>query len=136
MAGMGQVRAPRGLRVHVARVELLLELAAKVWFARLRPNLHACRWLLVAVVAAQLADVITTQIALSRGGYFEANGLMSGVVYGSPIGTLALKLGAVVAVLALALVRLPRSRALVAVGLALALSLIGPVANLAALLGR
>jgi hypothetical protein len=80
--------------------------------------------------------VVTTQIALTRGGYFEANRLMSPVVYGSPIGTLALKLGAVVAVLALALVRLPKNRALVAVSLALALSLIGPVANLAALLGR
>jgi hypothetical protein len=133
---MGHVKAPGRLRVHVGRVELIPEAAAKVWLARLRANVHACRFLLVVVVAAQLADVITTQIALTRGGYFEANGLMSGVVYGSPIGTLALKLGAVVAVLAVALTRLPKNRALGAVGLALALSLIGPVANLAALLGR
>jgi hypothetical protein len=133
---MGYVKATGGVCVHVGRVELLPVPPAKVWFARLRGNVHACRWLIVTVVAAQMADVITTQIALTRGGFFEANGLMSPVVYGSPIGTLALKLGAVVAVLALALVRLPRRRALVAVGLALALSLIGPVANLVALLGR
>ena len=133
---MGHVKAPGRLRVHVGRVELVPEAPAKVWLDRLRANVHACRFLLVAVVVAQLADVITTQVALSRGGYFEANGLMSGVVYGSPIWTLALKLGAVVGVLALALIRLPKSRALVAVALALALSLIGPVANLAALLGR
>jgi hypothetical protein len=42
------------------------------------------------------------------------------------VGTLALKLGAVAAVLTLALARLPLRRAQVAICLALVLSLIGP----------
>ena len=133
---MGQVKA-HGLRVHVGRVELVPEPPpARVRFTRFRANLVACRFLLAAVLIAQVADVVTTQVALARGGFVEENGLLRAVVYGGSVGTLALKLGAVVAVLALALTRLPTRRARVAVALALALSLIGPLANLSALLGR
>src|ERR1700686_2100151 len=136
MVGMGKANAS-ALRVHVGRVELVPEPPpARVRFTRFRANLAACRFLLAAVLIAQVADVVTTQIALTRGGFVEENGLLRSVVYGGPVGTLALKLGAVLAVLTWALLRLPTRRTRGAVGLALALSLIGPVANLAALFGR
>jgi len=133
---VGQIKAS-ALRVHVGRVELVPEPPpTRIRFTRLRANLVACRLLLAAVLVAQVADVVTTQIALARGGFVEENGLLRSVVYGGPVGTLALKLGAVLAVLTGAMLRLPPRRTRVAVGLALALSLIGPLANLAALVGR
>ena len=131
---VGQVEALGRQRLHVGRVELVPEPSA-VRFARLRGNLIACRFLLAAVLLAQLADVLTTQIALGR-GFVETNGVLLSLAHGSEVGAVALKLVAVIAVLTLALIRLPARRARVAVVLALALSAIGPIANVAGPLGR
>lgn len=127
-----EVEKRQASRVHVGRVELIAE--QPVARSRFRANLAACRWLLVAVLLVQLADIVSTQVALFR-GFVEENGVPLGLVHGSAVGAVALKLAAILAVLALALVRLPAHRARVAVSLALALSLIGPVANIAALVG-
>ena len=130
---VGQVEALGRQRLHVGRVELVPEPSA-VRFARLRGNLIACRFLLAAVLLAQLADVLTTQIALGR-GFVETNGVLLSLAHGSEVGAVALKLVAIVAVLTLALIRLPARRARVAVVLALALSAIGPIANVAHVVG-
>ena len=134
---MAQIEATKHRRTLVGRVELIPEPSSSgIRFARLRGNLVACRFLLAAVLLAQIADVLTTQIALGRGGFVEMNGLLLSLAHGSEIGTVVLKLAALVGVLTLALARLPAHRARVAVVLALALSVIGPVANVAAMLGR
>jgi hypothetical protein len=123
------------VRTGIGRVELAPEAIPPAVRSRFRANLAGCWHLVLSVVLIQAADVITTYIGLAA-GYVEENGLLRPLIGSSPIGTTALKLGAVLAVVSLALFRLPLTRARVAVGLALALSLIGPLLNLATLLGR
>lgn len=100
-------------------------------------TLRRCRWLLGAVIAAQLADVVTTRIALASPAYHERNPVMSQLtihgVGGSAVGA-AVKLGVVLGVLAIAMARLTPERAQVAVALALVLSLAAPVVNTLVLL--
>lgn len=131
---VGVSRSPR--RVGTGSIEIEPERAATAG-GRLRTNLPRCRWLLVALTVAQLADEVTTRIALGSSRYVERNPLMSHM-FGSGIGVLGfgIKAGAVLAVITVAMFRLAPKRAQVAVALALALalSLIGPVVNTVVLL--
>jgi hypothetical protein len=99
----------------------------------LRSNLAdpVCRALIVLVVTAQLADAVTTNVGLQR-HLIELNPLFRTLLAWSPWLADAIKLGALAAVVVLALIRLPLGRARSALLLAVALSLIGPLANLRA----
>jgi uncharacterized membrane protein len=122
-------------RVGKGRVELVPEGDA-ARFDRLRANLadRPLRALMIAVLVAQLADAVTTYMALQGGGFAEQNPLFQPLLAASPWLANVVKLAAISAVLLLALVRLPLHRARTAVLLAACLSLIAPVLNLHALL--
>ena len=81
---------------------------------------------------AQLADVVTTQIALRSSAYVERNPLMSHITMNGVAGgalDAALKIGIVLAVVVVAALRLTPKRTQVAVAVALLLSMIAPVIN-------
>jgi hypothetical protein len=134
-SGMARTDSRPSIRTGVGRVELVPEPTQARVRSRVRTNLAGCRYLLIAAVVAQAADVVTTQLGIGA-GYVEQNALLRPLVGSGPLGTLAVKVAAVLAVMAVALFRLPLLRARVAVGLALALSLIGPFLNIVTLLGR
>jgi uncharacterized membrane protein len=121
-------------RIATGRVELVHE--GTVRFDRLRANLadRRCRALLIAVLVAQVADALTTYIALHSGGYAEQNPIFQPLLAASPWLANLIKLAGISAVLLLALVRLPVHRARTAVLLAASLSLIAPLLNVHALL--
>ena len=123
------------LRIGVGHLEVDADPAPPVasWPGRLRTSMAACWPLVVGIVCAQLTDVATTAIALAQPGYYEQNVLMRQVTAAGVAAILGVKLGAVLAVILLALWRLPRRRARVALALALGLTLVGPVANLVTL---
>lgn len=125
----------RRQRVRVGRVELVHDGWPRTASVRLRRNLAdpVCRALLALVVAAQLTDAATTYVGLQR-HLTELNPLFRPLLAWSPWIADVVKLSAIAAVVALALVRLPLWRARSAVLLAASLSLIGPLANLRALL--
>lgn len=125
---------PRRQRIGVGRVELVPEPAR---FATLRANVAdaLCRLFVLGVLVAQAVDTLTTTIALRQSGYFERNALL-GTLAASPAAALVVKLAAIGAVIALALLRLPTRRARVALTLALVLSVVAPIINVATLLGR
>ncbi len=125
----------RRQQVGVGRVELVDDGGPRRASARLRRNLAdpACRALLALVVAAQLTDAATTYVGLQR-HLIELNPLFRPLLAWSPWIADVVKLSAIAGVVALALVRLPLWRARSAVFLAASLSLIGPLANLRALL--
>jgi hypothetical protein len=129
------VRRRSSQRVGTGRVELVPEGGA-ARFDRLRRNLadRPCRALLIAVLVAQLADAVTTDIALHGGGFAEENPLFQPLLAASPWLANVVKLAAISAVVLPALVRLPLRRARTTVLLAACLSLIAPVLNLHALL--
>jgi uncharacterized membrane protein len=136
---MNGVESPvrRGYRTGVGHVELVAEEPVRTArFATLRGNIAdtVVRVLVYCVVLAQLADGVTTRIALDRPGYQETNALLRPLLGVSPVAVSVLKLSAVLAVVLIALSRVPHPRARAAVGLALGLSLIGPVANIITLL--
>lgn len=124
---------PRRQRVGAGRVEIVPE---PVRFARLRANVSdpACRLLVLGVLVAQTLDTFTTAIALRQTGYYERNPLL-GTLAASPATALLVKLTAVGAMTALAILRLPTRRARVTLTLALALSAFGSILNVASLLG-
>lgn len=104
---------------------------------RLYAAVRQSGWLLAGLLAAQLADVVTTKIALRSSAYVERNPLMSHITTnGIASGALdaALKIGIVFALVVVAALRLTPKRTQVAVAVALLLSLIAPVINSAVLL--
>jgi uncharacterized membrane protein len=136
---MNDVETPvrRGYRLGVGRVELVAEDPPQaVRFATLRGNIAdlVVRVLVYFVVLAQLADAVTTRIALNRPGFQETNALFRPLLGLNPQMANTLKLGAVLAVILFALSRIPHPRARAALVLALGLSLVGPVLNILTLL--
>ena len=125
----------RRQRIGVGRVELVSDGLTHKASGRLHGNLAdpMCRVLLAVVAAAQLADAATTYVALRR-NLIELNPLFRPLLAWSPWIADVVKFSAIAAVVALALVRLPLWRARSAIFLAAVLSLIGPLANLRALL--
>jgi hypothetical protein len=104
----------------------------------LRANLadRSVRLLMMTFLGAQLADIATTHIALSRAGLVEANPLFRFLFHVLPVYADGLKVitAMSVAVLVVSSLRLPRSRH--ALELAAALSLLAPVLNTLTLLGH
>jgi len=112
--------------LRVGRGQVQVE-AAPRRLERLRTCLAdaACRRLLLLAAAAQLADAVITNVAISR-GFVEENGLMRLLVFNPLLGG-SVKVGVVLAVCALAAQRLPLRQVRVAFAVAAVLSLTGPV---------
>jgi len=119
--------------VGIGRVELEPE---PLRFAVLRANIRdpLSRALLALSGVAQLADVVMTAVMIRSGGWYERNAVVAGIATNPTIAA-AIKVGAVAAVCILALARLPRRRARVALAPAAVLSTMGPLINLVQFLG-
>lgn len=123
-------------RVGVGVVELVPEPAVVRSLGAVRENLtNRISLLLVAViVAAQVADVITTVRALSSSLYMENNPLLRALIVRSPLAAYSVKLLAVTALVLVILSRLRGPRARVALTVAAGLSLLAPVLNFSLLM--
>jgi hypothetical protein len=123
-------------RVGVGIVELVPERANDPSVRTLKDNLaDRVTVLLVAIViAAQLADVVTTMRALAGRVGIEDNPLLRQLMLRSPAAAYAVKLLLVGAVLLLVVSRLRGRRAHVALAVAAAVSVIAPLLNLALLM--
>ncbi len=118
--------------VHPARIEVELD---PVPVASPRTGFLAVnardRWVLVLFIGAclaQVADAVTTAIALQRSSLFEANSLMRSAVT-QPALTGALKLLVVGLLCLLAMMRLPTRYARLAVLLAFGIGVLAPLQN-------
>src|SRR5487761_1646051 len=106
--------------------------------ARLRSTLRdeIAVFLLGALLLAQVADLVTTHIALSGHGLMERNPLFRPLFASLPGVADAVKLGAVFFIAALAMVALPLRQSRHALLLAAGLSIVAPIASLMLLAGR
>lgn len=126
-------------RVYPARIEVEpeppLQQVRPVRYAVLRQNLRdpVSMLFLLGACLAQIADTITTAIALSGSQYVEHNGLLREAVT-QPLEIGACKLLLVLLVSLLALMRLPTRQARLALFLAMGLSAFAPIQNLVELL--
>jgi hypothetical protein len=118
-------------RVGVGILELVPERVEDPSLRAIRDNLadRVSALLVAIVVAAQLADVITTFRALRGSVYVEDNPLLHQLMVRSPAAAYAVKLLIVSAMVILVLSRLRGRRAQLALCVAAALSLIAPVLN-------
>jgi uncharacterized protein DUF5658 len=89
--------------------------------------------LFLGAMLCQVADTVTTAMALSRHSLYEANGLMRAAVT-QPATVGALKLLAITLVCVLAMMRLPARHARLALTLAFAISLFAPLQNVVQIL--
>ena len=124
-------------RVYPARIEVEPEPAVepRIRYAGLRRTLRdrvAMSFLLLACLA-QVADSITTVVALSRQHFYEANGLMRAAVT-QPLEIGALKVVLVLLVALLAMLRLPTRQARLALFFAFGLGVFAPIQNIVQLL--
>jgi hypothetical protein len=85
--------------------------------------------LFVGAMLCQVADTVTTAVALSGHALYEANGFMRAAVT-QPATVGALKLLAIMLVCVLAMMRLPARHARLALTLAFAISLFAPLQNI------
>ena len=85
--------------------------------------------LFVGTMLCQVADTVTTSVALSGHSLYEANGFMRAAVT-QPAAVGALKLLAIMLVCVLAMMRLPARHARLALTLAFAISLFAPLQNI------
>jgi hypothetical protein len=124
-------------RVHTGTVELVAERRVFVGFETLRANLRdrVCLLLVMIIMAAQTADILTTSRALAGNAYVEENPLFRVLILNSPVAAYAIKLLVIVALTVLALSNLRGRRAAVALGLAAAISVAAPVMNFGLLSG-
>ncbi len=129
--GAGTQLEPRVRRVGVGRVELVADERRDRGVEMVRENLRdqVSALLLAVVLAAQLADVVTTVRALGGNMYVENNPLLRALIVRSPLAAYTVKLLVVSAVVLLVLSRLRGRRAQVALAVAAGLSLIAPVLN-------
>ncbi len=129
-------RVVTGHRVGVGTVELVPERAGDPSVRAVLDNLADRVSVLFVgiVIAAQVADVVTTMRALAARVGIEDNPLLRQLMLHSPAAAYAVKLLLVGAVLLLVLSRLRGRRAHVALGVAAALSLIAPLLNIALLM--
>jgi hypothetical protein len=86
-----------------------------------------CRVLLLVAVIAQVADASITNLALHR-GFVEENGFMRLLVF-NPALSAAVKAAVVIAITAVAALRLPVRQLRVALAVAAGLSMVGPAVN-------
>jgi Domain of unknown function (DUF5658) len=125
-------RVRHARRIGVGIIEILPEEIEDRSLATLKQNLgnRLSAMLVAIVVAAQLADVVTTFRALSAQSYVENNPLLRALIVRSPLAAYTVKLLLVSAVVLLVLSRLRGRRAQVALAVAGGISLIAPVLNL------
>jgi hypothetical protein len=126
----------RTRRVGVGIVEMVPE--APVDFARenLAANLRnrSVLLLLMILMAAQSADILTTYAALGSHRYVEENPLFRVLIARSPLAAYTVKLLAVIWLSLLSISYLRGRRAAIALALAAALSLTAPLMNFLLLL--
>ncbi len=130
--GTGTDLAPRvRRRVGAGIVELVQEQPRDRSLATMRDNLasHVSQLLVAIILAAQVADVVTTVRGLATTAYIENNPLLRELILRSPLAAYAVKLLTVTALVLLVLSRLRGRRANVALAMAAAISLIAPVLN-------
>ncbi len=122
---------PRTQRVGVGIVEMVDERSEDPSVRSIKDNLrNRVTALLVAViVAAQLADVVTTYRALAGHVYVENNPLFRALIVRNPLSAYTVKLLTVLGMVLLVLSRLHGRRAQVALWVAAALSLTAPLMN-------
>ena len=118
-------------RVGVGIVEVVPEPREASSLRAIRANLsdRVCALLTAIVVAAQVADVVTTFHALGHHVYVEDNPLLRALIDRSPVAAYTVKLLVVTAMVVLILSRLHGRRAKGALAFAATLSLIAPVLN-------
>lgn len=118
-------------RVGVGLLELVPDVYEDPSVRALKDNLRnrICALLVAIIVAAQLADVVTTFRALSAHSYVENNPLFRALIVRNPLAAYAVKLLAVSAMVLLVLSRLHGRRAQVALAVAAGLSLSAPLLN-------
>src|ERR1700680_4230627 len=129
--GVGIRAEPRVQQVHVGIVELVAERRVDHSLETLKANLRdrVCVLLVMIVVAAQTADVLTTSRALANNSYVEENPLFRAMILHSPLAAYAVKLLVIGALTVLAMSQLRGRRAAVALGVAAAISVSAPVLN-------
>jgi Domain of unknown function (DUF5658) len=125
-------------RVYPARLEVEPEpepQPAPVRYAALRQTLHdpVSMLFLLGALLGQVADTVTTAVALSGNQYIERNGLLREAVT-QPIEVGLCKLLLVFLVSLLAMLRLPTRQARLALFFAFGLSVFAPIQNLVQLL--
>jgi hypothetical protein len=123
-------------RVGVGIVELVPEHAGDPRVRTLKDNLadRLTVLLMGIVIAAQVADVVTTMRALSGRVGIEDNPVLRQLMLRSPASAYAVKLLLVGAVLLMVLSRLRGRRVHVALAVAAAVSVVAPLLNLALLM--
>ena len=136
---MGMVEAAparRTRRVGVGIVEMVPEAPGDFARDNLLANLRnrTVLLLLMILLAAQTADVVTTYAALGSRHYVEENPLFRVLIARSPVAAYSVKLLTVIWLALLSISYLRGRRAAFALGLAAALSLSAPVMNFLLLL--
>jgi hypothetical protein len=119
-------------RVGVGILELVPDEVEDRSVRTLRDNLanHVSALLVAIIVAAQVADVVTTFRALSGpSGYVESNPLLRVLMVRSPLAAYTVKMLLVTALVLVVLSRLRGRRAQAALAFAACLSLIAPLLN-------
>lgn len=118
-------------RVGVGLVELVPDEVPDRGLITLMENLsdRVCALLLAVVVAAQLADVVTTFRALSLSHYVENNPLLRELMVRAPGAAYSVKLLSITAMVLVVLSRLRGGQARAALAVAGIISLVAPVLN-------
>jgi len=139
--GRGRATVDRLHTVYPARVELEVDpqpprpSALRRHTGNLMDNLanRGSLTLFLGAMLCQVADTVTTAMALSRHSLYEANGLMrAAVTQPATVGTL--KLLAITLVCVLAMMRLPARPARLALLLAFGISAFAPLQNIVQIL--
>jgi hypothetical protein len=122
-------------RVGVGLVEIVPEHVEDRSLRTLKDNLHnrVCALLVAIVVAAQVADVVTTYRALAGNLYIENNPVLRALIVRSPPAAYAVKMLIIFGMVLVVLSRLRGRRARIALAVAAAISLIAPLMNFALL---
>jgi hypothetical protein len=115
----------------VGIVEIVPERRVDPSLLTIRDNLRSriCVLLLAILVAAQVADIVTTFRALSGHLYVEDNPLLRALLVRSPLAGYSVKLLAIIAMVLLVMSRLRGRRAQFALAIAAMLSLVAPLLN-------
>lgn len=129
-------RRRRTRRVGVGIVELIPEPRVDHRLETLKANLHERSALLLVMIlmAAQTADIVTTYSLLANNRYVEENPFFRVLIAHSPVAAYTVKLLLVLWLTLLAMSTLRGRRVVFALGLAAALSLSAPLLNFALLL--
>jgi hypothetical protein len=135
--GVGTELEPRVRRVGVGIVEIVPDEHVEDRSLRnIKDNLRnrVCALLVAIIVAAQVADVVTTYRALSGHWYVENNPVLRALIVRSPLAAYTVKLLTIGAMVVVVLSRLRGRRACIALAIAAGISLTAPLLNVALIL--